>query len=217
MQDGENNEPGRVFRPGDQTDTSPPDTQELKPQQEDAAQPSDVSEEPFESQESAQQSEFDEDSMLDYPHIEWTASEFVEHQKSAGWFGLLAAGSIVLAAAIYIVSEDVVSTAVIVILGIVVGIFANQKPRSLAYRIDSNGISIGEKHYDYQSFKSFSVGHEQAMSFISLMSVKRFMPPISIHYSPQDEEKIVQTLSDYLPFEEHKPDIVDRLSKKFRF
>ncbi|MDQ3064764.1 MAG: hypothetical protein M3Q36_00645 [bacterium] len=153
----------------------------------------------------------------DNMRAEWTASEFIASPKNSGWFGILAAASLGLTAIVFLVTRDLISTVVTPILGVLLGVFAARQPRTLQYRIDNHGIYAGERFYSYGSFKSFSIAHDQAMGYISLMPLKRFMPPLSIHYEPKDEDQIASALADYLPYEEHKTDLVDSLTRKFRF
>ncbi|MDQ3123975.1 MAG: hypothetical protein M3Q14_04835 [bacterium] len=239
MQDGQqSNEPGWVFRPGDQTPpplvtptvapappapvlpAAPPPPSPVVSGEFGIPQGASPSLEPRPTSipvpatkvvESAPEQSQDE------AHAEWTASEYIATPKNSGWFALLAIVSILLAAIVYVVTRDMISTIVTLILGAMMGIFAARQPRTLQYRIDNHGIYIGERFFSYDSFKSFSIAREQAMGFISLMPLKRFMPPLSIHYEPQDEDHIANTLADYLPYEEHKADLVDNLSRKFRF
>ncbi len=197
MQEGQQpTEPGVVFRPGDATQQS-------------AAAPTPV--------QAVEQTPAPMPTPAADDQIEWTASEYIANPKNAGWFSLLAVGSIVLAVIVYIVTRDVISTVVIAILGIVVGVFAARQPKTLQYRLDSQGLQVGQKFYPYGMFKSFSVAQEHAIGFISLLPLKRFMPPLIIHYAPDDEESIANTLADYLPYEEHKSDIVDNITRRFRF
>src|SRR3989344_5883044 len=87
--------------------------------------------------------------------VSWTASEFIAHDKSAGWYITLAFGSIALAAAVYLFSRgDLVSTAVVFIVATVFGIFAARKPRELQYVVDNKGIQIGDKLYPYSKLRS---------------------------------------------------------------
>lgn len=208
MQDGPQNEPGWVFKPGDTPEQSP----ELPNIQTPVVEAAPAETPPLEPQAPAQPASFSSAA-----HVEWTASEYIANPKSAGWFGMLVLGSLVLAGLAYVVTKDFISTAIIPVLGIIVGIFAARQPQVLGYKIDSKGIYIGSKFYPYSSFKSFSVAQEHAMGFISLMPLKRFMPPLAVHYAPDDEEHIVQTLAEYLPYEEHKSDVVDNLTRRFRF
>lgn len=208
MQDGQQNEPGWTFRPND-------GSQDTELSQETTLQTSATNEttQPITKTPSQEQA----GSTDDLPHISWTASEYADHPKTGGWFLLLGLGSAILAAIVYLITKDAISTGIVIVLGILFGVFAARQPRVLQYAIDHTGIHIDQKFYAYQSFKSFSVVHDQAIGYISLMPLRRFMPPITIHYDPEDEEKIANTLAEYLPYEDHKPDVVDRLSRKIRF
>lgn len=150
-------------------------------------------------------------------HVEWTASEFVAHQKGAGWYLLLAIIAGVAAAAIYLLTGDMVAAGVILFAALAFGIFAARKPRVLRYRVDSDGLHIEDKLYHYGNFKSFAVIEEDAIHSVTLLPMKRFMPALSVYYAPEDESKIVDALADYLPLQPAQNDLIDRLMRKIRF
>lgn len=147
----------------------------------------------------------------------WTASEFIAHNKSLGWYSLLALAAVALAALVYLLTKDLVSVSIIIFVALVLGVAAKRKPRVLNYQLNGSGIAIGQKFYAYHEFRSFSVMQEGAFSSIMFIPLKRFMPTISIYYDPQDEERIVQMLSYYLPLENHTRDAVDSLIHHIRF
>ncbi len=149
--------------------------------------------------------------------VTWTASEYIAHQKSASWYFILAVGACAFAIVVYLLTEDVISTGMIAFAAIIFGAFGAKKPRVLTYQLDNRGVTIGDKHYAYGTFKSFGVVEEGPLKSVMLMPLKRFMPAISVYYDPDDEEKIVSTLADYLPHEEHKHDAVDRFLHKVKF
>ncbi len=151
------------------------------------------------------------------PLVSWSASEYISNPKNITWFGALGIGTAILSIFVYFVTRDLLSTVVIVIIGVITGIFAARQPQTLEYHVDSKGIHIGPKSYPYGVFRSYSVAHDGAFSYISLLPLKRFMPQMTIHYAPEDEEKIVETLGDYLPYEQHKQDIVDSITRRVRF
>jgi hypothetical protein len=149
--------------------------------------------------------------------VRWTASEFIQHDKTAIWYLGLIAGAAILAALIFLLTKDKISTAIIIVVAIVFGIFAGRRPRELEYQVDDSGIHIGQKSYTYADFKSFAIVEEEALESIWLMPLKRFMPIITIYFAPNDGQKIVDTLSSYLPVAEHKLDSVDKLMHRLRF
>lgn len=213
MQD--NNSGGQVIKPGEtpveHADTPPTQAvQEAEVAQDLPAQVADI-------EQPAPEPDKEITANPSSTQIEWTASEYIANPKSSGWFGLLMLGSVVLAAVVYVITRDFVSTGVIIFLAIIVGVFAARQPKTLTYKIDNTGVHIGERHFPYDTFKFFSIGYEHAIGFISLMPLRRFMPPLTIHYSPQDEERIAETLANYLPYEEHKLDAVDAITRRLRF
>lgn len=228
MQEDSQSEPGTVVQP-DSSPTQAPDqpTQPAQPTEPASPEPqpsASVPEENTPAQPPVSNWEYQSDEVaptanapISAAPVQWTASEFIEHSKSIGWYAILAGGTIALAALVFLLTKDKVATAVVFIVAIVFGILANHKPRELAYTVDETGIHIGEKTYPYANFKSFAVVQENAIESIWLMPLKRFMPMLTIYFDPKDEEKIENVLSIYLPLENHELDPVDRLLHKIRF
>lgn len=155
---------------------------------------------------------------MDDGTVSWEASEYIDHQKPGGWYAMLVGTAIALVALTYVISSgDYIVTAVIAITAVLFGITAARKPRTLHYAVDQRGIKIGEKVYNFADFKVFSVITDTAIHSIQLLPLKRFMPPISLHYPPSDEDKIVETLGLYLPYQEVSRDMVDRFMSRIRF
>jgi hypothetical protein len=149
--------------------------------------------------------------------ITWSASEFVAHEKSLSWYAILTLVTLVVAAGIYLLTRDKISTSVIIVAGIVLGAYGRRKPRVLDYRLDESGITVDKKFFDYDSFNSFSVVDEGAFSSVVLMPLKRFSPSLTIYFAPDDEDKIIAMLADRLPVEDPRSDPIDRLMHRIRF
>lgn len=149
--------------------------------------------------------------------ISWTASEFIAHQKSGGWYGLLTLGAIATAVIVWFVTKDLVSSIVILFAALALGVYGRRQPRELTYNLDVGGLTIAQKYYPYAGFRSFAVMTEGAVTSIVFMPLKRFQPLISIYYDPKDEEAIVDLLSDRLPMEERQQDALERLMWRIRF
>lgn len=147
----------------------------------------------------------------------WTASEYIEHNKGFGWYALLFLAAVVLAAAAYLISRDIVSTAAIGVIAVIFAVAAARKPRVLTYRLDESGLTIGQKFYPYNNFKSFTLVQQGAFPSITFMPLKRFMPSLSIYFAPGDQQKILDALSKHLPMEQSQGELVDRLMHRLRF
>jgi hypothetical protein len=85
------------------------------------------------------------------------------------------------------------------------------------YIVDEKGIQVQEKFHPYAEFRSFSVVEEGAINSIWLKPLKRFVPIVVMYFSPEDEQKIIDVLANFLPHEERELDAIDRLSKRMRF
>lgn len=149
--------------------------------------------------------------------ISWTASEFIAHDKSQGWYGRLAGVTALLVIIIFVLTRDFITSTVVIIGAFCFGVYAGRQPRQLPYRLDSFGLKIGQRSYPYEQFRSFSVVPEGAFSSIILMPLKRFAPLTTIYYAPESEDQIVDILAARLPYAEHKHDAVERLMRHIRF
>jgi hypothetical protein len=148
--------------------------------------------------------------------IAWTASEFVQNEKSKQWFFLLSVFAIVLAVIIFFLT-DWISAVVVLLALLTLGVVGARPPRTLQYLLDDDGIHIENKSYPYEAFRSFSLIDEGAIDCIQLTPLKRVMPPITIYFSPEDAEKILVILSTVLPHEERERELIDRLMSRLHF
>ncbi len=149
--------------------------------------------------------------------ISWTASEYIDHSRGATWYLALTGGTIILSALVYLITKDYFATGVILMMGVIVGVFSRQKPKQMTYELSNSGLKAGGKTYPFSLFKSFALIREGALSSINLIPIKRFMPPLSIYFDPGDEQKIVSLLGSHLPLEEGGLDAIERLSRRLRF
>jgi len=150
-------------------------------------------------------------------NIDWTASEFLAHEKNAGWYMLVAVVGLLAAVADYVLTHDKFSTAVILFAVVAFGVISARKPHTQQYSLTHNGLQIGFKTYYFQDFKNFSITEEGAIVSIVFMPLKRFMPPLTIYVVPDMEDQVISFLSELLPFEQHRSDAVDSLLRRIRF
>lgn len=149
--------------------------------------------------------------------VSWTASEYIEHAKSVGWYLKFVVVAVLVIGGIYLLTGDLFSVVLLSVLAIAFGVFAARKPAVLQYKLDNNGITIGQKHYPMNLFRSFAVIQEGVFRSITLLPMKRFMPAISLYYSPDDEPAIIEAFSNLLPQESRQQDPLDKLMHRIRF
>jgi len=151
------------------------------------------------------------------PLVSWSASEFIAHHKSLSWYVSFGSGLALLSVLVYLLTRDIVSLAVVLIAGASFGVLAMRQPEVRQYDITPSGIEISGRLYQFDTFKSFAVHDEGAVSSIFFLPIKRFTPDLRVYYPPEQEDQIVQTLSDYLPMDDSNPDAIDSLMRKIRF
>ena len=149
--------------------------------------------------------------------IRWSASEFVSHDKTTGWYIMLGLIAFVLAGIMFAITREVFSVIVVLVLAVALGVFGALKPRTLEYAIDGDGITVGDKHFTYDMFRSFAIIEDAPVPSIQLLPQKRFMVPITIYFAPTDADVIIDSLGQFLPFEHKKRDAVDKISSRIRF
>lgn len=149
--------------------------------------------------------------------VQWQASEFIDHQKSAGWFLPLIGVSIVLCGIMYLITRDILSTVVVFLACAAFGFYAQQKPRTLTYTLLPTSFKIGQRSYSYDDFRTFSIVQDGPLYSIFLQPLKRLMPPLTIYFDPQDGERIFDILASHIPHEERVQDPIDRFMRRIRF
>jgi uncharacterized protein (DUF486 family) len=149
--------------------------------------------------------------------ITWTASEYIDHYRGVLWYLMLVIGTAALAGLIYLITRDYFAAGTTVMVGIIIASVARWKPRQVEYRLSPRGFRVGDKHYSFAQFKSFSVIQEGQLRSLALFPIKRFAPPITAFIDEAEEEGIVDLIGEHLPMEEATPDRIDRLSRRLRF
>jgi hypothetical protein len=149
--------------------------------------------------------------------VEWTASEFIDHDKGPLWYLALTGLTVLVCAGLYLLTRDIVTIIVVAILAAVLGVAAARKPRIVAYRLDRGGLSIGKSFHPYGDFKSFAVIDEGAFASITLLPLKRFNLPVSVYFSPEDERIILDIIANHLPLQPGALDSIDRLMRNIHF
>lgn len=161
----------------------------------------------------------DERSFAPVESVSWTASEYVAHDKTVLWYVAVSVFVAVFAGLIYFFDESksIVSSILIITAGIIFMVAASRKPSELEYLIDDAGVHVGKKLYTFSQFKSFALVREGPIVSLVFIPLQRYVPSLTVYFDPNDQEKIVDALSMYLPVESRKLDVVDNLMRKIRF
>lgn len=147
----------------------------------------------------------------------WSAPLFRHHEKGSGWYLVLILATVIVGGLAYLIARDRWAVIAIVALAVVVAIAAGKRPHDVEYVVTTDGIRVGSRSFSIDDFRSFSVIMDSAGRSIIISPIKRFIPPVTLFYNPEQEEKVVSILSAVLPLEDYHPDAIDRLSRRLRF
>jgi hypothetical protein len=139
------------------------------------------------------------------------------HQKSGGWHVVIVLVFLIAGVAVGFLFHDVITAVMIFLVGVVLSYYGGHKPREITYQLDSHGLTIGTKHFQFSEFKAFSIVPEGAFETVQLIPTKRFLPMTTLFFDPQDGDKIIDILGSHLPHQERKADAIDSLMRKIKF
>lgn len=147
----------------------------------------------------------------------WSASEYIEHQKTPLWFMGLALIGLILAMVIWFITKDIF-LAVTVLLGVIgFGVFAARRPKQTTYALDGTGLSVGKRSYPFSDFRSFSVQPEGQLLCVELAPLKRFSTYLTVYCQPKDGDRVAAILGERLPMTPPRNDLTDRFMRSIRF
>lgn len=149
--------------------------------------------------------------------ISWIGSEYIHHEKSAGWFFALFGITAIATGAVFAITRDFITSGMIIFCALLFGIFSRRQPGQIQYSVSDNGIVVNNKEFAYSDFKSFMIAEEGALKYIMLKPAKRFDTLKTMYCSPEQVEQISEVIASHLPLDDHSPDVVDRLMQKVRF
>ena len=148
--------------------------------------------------------------------MSWTAPEYIELQRGTSWYLGLVLIIAVITVALYFLSKDYFAIGSIIVVGITFAIFVSRKPQNIEYQLSDSGLEVGRKTYNLGQFKSFTIIREGGASSVEFLPLKRFALPVSALFTPEDEKQLVEIIGEHLPYTEHKPGLVDKLSQRLR-
>lgn len=148
--------------------------------------------------------------------ISWSASEYTHSDKGFGWIIALMLVAVLLTA-VAVWMQVWTFAVLIIVMTIAFGIVAFRPPKMMHYMLNGGGLQVNEKQYSFSEFRAFGILNDGSFYTIMLIPTKRFMPSLSIHFSEDQGEKIVDIIGARLPQEEIHHDVVEKTMKRLHF
>ncbi len=146
----------------------------------------------------------------------WTTPEFIQGEKSTGWFwalGIISLAMIVVS----LLMKNFLFALIIVLATFLIYIQAKKHPRKIKITLTEKGVTIEEKNYDWSDFRSFWIFEAPEIRSLSLLSKKITQPQIYIPLDEQSPEKIKEILIKFLPEKKQEESLIDAIARKIKF
>lgn len=147
--------------------------------------------------------------------LEWSALEYEEKDRSTDWFWAL--GIIVVTSSMAaIIFENYFFAVLLILGGVLLGIFAVKKPAMISYELNNQGLQIRTELFPYENIQSFWVQLDrneeiEQKSTLFIKSERFFAPIISI---PIDHNRAEDIRSIFISKNIPKEEMRDHLSTK---
>ncbi|MFI5271288.1 MAG: hypothetical protein ACHQT9_04570, partial [Candidatus Saccharimonadales bacterium] len=105
--------------------------------------------------------------------LTWTASEFINHEKSINWYIQLSVTAVILGFLLLLITRSILSLVIVFLGGIAIGVVGSRKPKELHYEMTHRGIKIENKQYLFNEFRQFIINPETNISEATLIPNKR--------------------------------------------
>lgn len=211
-------QPGTIINPGAPAPQAPPPALEPDPAPSDDPRPevAPVLQQPASEPQMTVQPPQLAAYPVDAPMVTWQASEYVHHDKKFGWY-LIFFVFVAVLIAVAVITHQWLTIGVFVVMAGALVVYANKAPRVLNYSLGDQGITIDNKLYPYNTFRSFGVIQDVAWHLIDLEPLRRFMPRLSIMIEDDRRDQIVDILAEYMPRQDRQPDLIERAARYLRF
>lgn len=149
--------------------------------------------------------------------IHWIANDSPQYNRGSAWFIVLTLFSISLILLDVFLLKYYSFSAVVLVVFVSLMIGAIRSPRQLNYAFSlEQGLYINNKLYPLDDFSSFGVITDDGQPFIKLIPNKRFGTGLDIYFPEELGEVIVDAFGEFLPMEEIKLDLIDKLTRKLK-
>ena len=153
----------------------------------------------------------------DTPLFNWSASDSFSVKKSSRWYLTLLVITLIFSVIIYLITKDKITTSVIVVSGLLIGVYAAKKPKVVNYQLTKFGFTINGRQYHYGDFRSFSIVQHGASGSAVFTPLKRFVPYTYIYFKSDLEEQVSSAIANVLPKENSHRDAIDKVLRKIGF
>ena len=154
----------------------------------------------------------DEDTAL----LRWQAAEYIDHDRTTGWYIALGVVCIILIILAVVLMKSWTFAILVPVMAAALVVYTRRPPAVIDYTLSRKGLYINERLYPYDSFRAFSVSSHNGHNVANLIPRKRFQLAQTIHFPEEVGESLVDMLAARMPMQDAKRDIFDRITSRLR-
>jgi hypothetical protein len=146
----------------------------------------------------------------------WKAEHFIHFEKGKTWYVIFTIVMLLIVAGALLYKQWMLAGVILAAM-LAIYSFAKEKPAERKFRIDSTGVQVGNRRYNYDQLKSFWIAVTPESKLLYLQSIHRVVTPIMINLGDTDEGKVKAILKQHLPEEMRSEILSDRINRWLRF
>lgn len=148
--------------------------------------------------------------------VQWQATEYIQHDRSAKWFVVLALICVALIAVALFLMQSISFAILVPIMAAALVVYVRRPPALIDYTVSRKGIHINDHLHSYEEFRSFGVLSHDGIHSIVLVPRKRFQLSQTMYFPEEIGEGLVDMLAARLPMNEVKQDAIDHFLARLR-
>jgi len=153
----------------------------------------------------------------DKPVFFWQAVEFESQKKGASWFAYIVVAALAVIG-VFIWQKQWLGIGVVIAAVAALWSQSRTSGKKKNYAIYDQGVTIDNRVYTFDQFKSFWIFLYQERVIIRFEQLRRLALPVEMPIEGESPDQIRLLLSKHLPEEEGKgEDILDKVNRWIRF
>lgn len=141
----------------------------------------------------------------------WHAPESLRPHRDTSWYIAFGIVTIVLMMLAIFLIKSWTFAILIPIMAVALLSLSFKNAPEINYAISPKGVYVADRLYDFSEFRAFGINEFNGQFSAILLPVKRFSPGLTIYFSEEQGETVVDMLGARLPMQEIKPDTLEKL------
>lgn len=146
----------------------------------------------------------------------WHAPEGVRPQRGTIWYVLFGIVTIGLMIVSILLMRSWTFALLIPVMATALLLLSTRAPQTINYSISPKGVYVADALHDFSEFRAFGIMEDQGYFSAVLLPVKRFSPGLTLYFTEDEGEMVVDMLGARLPMQAVNPDLLEKIIRLIR-